>query len=193
MIACCARCARCSPAEELAMLPHAELAARLAEAYRLIAGLTAQAQQLTVQARELSARGAGTDVCGIPGRAYPRHVRFQGQARITWPPRRSGPYGVQGSVVRLRYSQPAECSAASWPASCDGNGSQAPPGIISAQAEQLAGHRCEAAPGVPQRGLLPAVHCDRVDHAAGCRDGDRGRLPARSGEPQREAEQRRRA
>ena len=51
------------------MLPHAELAARLAEAYRLIAGLTAQAQQLTVQARELSARGAGTDVCGIPGRA----------------------------------------------------------------------------------------------------------------------------
>ena len=44
------------PAGELATLQHAELAARLAEAYRLIAGLTAQAQQLTVQAQELSAR-----------------------------------------------------------------------------------------------------------------------------------------
>jgi hypothetical protein len=44
------------PAGELATLQHAGLAARLAEAYRLIAGLTAQAQQLTVQARELSAR-----------------------------------------------------------------------------------------------------------------------------------------
>jgi hypothetical protein len=43
-------------AEELAALPAGELAARLAEAHRLIVGLTAQAGQLTAQAEELSAQ-----------------------------------------------------------------------------------------------------------------------------------------
>ena len=39
-------------AEELSALPHAELAARLAEAYRLIAELTARVEQLERQARK---------------------------------------------------------------------------------------------------------------------------------------------
>jgi transposase len=43
-------------AEELSALPAAELAVRLAEAYRLIAELTAQAGRLTAQAERLSAR-----------------------------------------------------------------------------------------------------------------------------------------
>jgi len=43
-------------AEELAVLPAAELAARLAEAYGLIAGLTAQAEELSAQAGRLQAR-----------------------------------------------------------------------------------------------------------------------------------------
>jgi len=43
-------------AEDLAALPHAELAARLAEAYRLIAVLTAQAQELSAQVTVLQAR-----------------------------------------------------------------------------------------------------------------------------------------
>ena len=43
-------------AEELAALPHAELAARLAEAYRLIAVLTAQAQELSAQVTVLQAQ-----------------------------------------------------------------------------------------------------------------------------------------
>jgi hypothetical protein len=38
-------------AEELSALPHAELAARLAEAYRLIAELTARVDQLERQVR----------------------------------------------------------------------------------------------------------------------------------------------
>ena len=38
-------------AEELAALPHAELAVRLAEAYRLIAQLTARVDQLERQVR----------------------------------------------------------------------------------------------------------------------------------------------
>lgn len=46
MIACCARCGRVPSAEELFALPHAELAARLAEAYRLIAELTARVDKL---------------------------------------------------------------------------------------------------------------------------------------------------
>ena len=37
-------------------MPHAELAARLAEAYRLIAVLTAQAQELSAQVTILHAR-----------------------------------------------------------------------------------------------------------------------------------------
>ena len=36
-----------------------------------------------------------------------RYVRLKGQARVTWPPRRSGRSGVQGSLVRFRYPQPA--------------------------------------------------------------------------------------
>lgn len=43
-------------AEELSALPAAELAARLAEAYRLIGELTARAEQLTVQSGELAAQ-----------------------------------------------------------------------------------------------------------------------------------------
>ncbi|MGH3125330.1 MAG: DUF6444 domain-containing protein, partial [Streptosporangiaceae bacterium] len=43
-------------AEELAVLPAAELAARLAEAYRLIAVLTAQAEELSAQVTVLQAR-----------------------------------------------------------------------------------------------------------------------------------------
>jgi cell division protein FtsB len=43
-------------AEELSALPAAELAARLAEAYRLIAELTAQAGRLAAQVEGLSAR-----------------------------------------------------------------------------------------------------------------------------------------
>jgi transposase len=44
------------PAEGLSALPAAELAARLAEAYRLIGELTARAEQLSAQVRRLSAR-----------------------------------------------------------------------------------------------------------------------------------------
>ena len=43
-------------AKELSALPAGELAVRLAEAYRLIAELTAQAGQLSVQVERLSAR-----------------------------------------------------------------------------------------------------------------------------------------
>jgi hypothetical protein len=43
-------------AEDLAALPHSELAVRLAEAYRLIAVLTAQAEELSAQVTVLQAR-----------------------------------------------------------------------------------------------------------------------------------------
>jgi transposase len=42
--------------EELSALPAAELAARLAEAYRLIGELTAHAEQLTAHAERLTAQ-----------------------------------------------------------------------------------------------------------------------------------------
>jgi hypothetical protein len=43
-------------ADELAVLPAAELAARLSEAYRVIREMTVQAEQLTAQAETLSAQ-----------------------------------------------------------------------------------------------------------------------------------------
>jgi transposase len=45
------------PAEELLALPHAELAAMLAEAYRVIAAMTVQAQEMTARVQELAAEG----------------------------------------------------------------------------------------------------------------------------------------
>ena len=57
MIACCARRVRCPSAEELAGLPHGELAGRLSEVYRVIAVLTAQSQGLAARAVELAAQG----------------------------------------------------------------------------------------------------------------------------------------
>jgi transposase len=46
-------------AQELAVLPHAELAARLSGAYRVIAVLTAQVQELSLQVTDLQAQVAG--------------------------------------------------------------------------------------------------------------------------------------
>jgi hypothetical protein len=48
-----------SGAGELAALPHAELAARLVEAYRVIGELTAQVGRLSVRWKSLSAGAAG--------------------------------------------------------------------------------------------------------------------------------------
>ena len=53
IIARCVRCAGVPSAEELSALPAAELAARLAEAYRLIAELTAQAGRLSARVEDL--------------------------------------------------------------------------------------------------------------------------------------------
>jgi hypothetical protein len=56
IIARCDRCAWCAFRGGLSALPAAELAVRLAEAYRLIGELTAQAGLLTAQVERLSAR-----------------------------------------------------------------------------------------------------------------------------------------
>jgi hypothetical protein len=56
MIACCVRCSRCSCCGELSALPAGELAARLAEAYRVIGELTARAELLAARAEDLAAQ-----------------------------------------------------------------------------------------------------------------------------------------
>ena len=78
MIACCACCA-CVPVvpgapgvpsvEELLALPHAELAAMCAEAYRVIAGMTVQAQEMTARVEELSRRAPAGGAGRGPGAA----------------------------------------------------------------------------------------------------------------------------
>ena len=59
-------------AEELSALPHAELAARLAEAYRLIAELTARVEQLERQVRKDSSTSSRPPSSDSPYKKKPR-------------------------------------------------------------------------------------------------------------------------
>jgi transposase len=70
-------------AEELSALPHAELAARLAEAYRLIAGLTARVEQLERQARRDSSTSSKPPSSDSPYEKKPRDrsLRERGNRR----------------------------------------------------------------------------------------------------------------
>jgi transposase len=85
-------------AEELSALPAAELAARLAEACRLIGELTARAEQLTVQCGELAAQA---------GRLQARVEDLERQARrdsstSSRPPSSDSPYKKKGADRSLR-------------------------------------------------------------------------------------------
>ena len=88
MIACCARC---FPAEELSALPAAELAARLAEAYRVIGELTVRAEQLAVVNARLTARVEELE----------RQVR-RDSASSSRPPSSDSPYKKKGRDRSLR-------------------------------------------------------------------------------------------
>jgi transposase len=85
-------------AEELSALPAAELAARLAEAYRLIGELTARAERLTVQSGELAAQ---------VGRLQARVEDLERQARkdsstSSRPPSSDSPHKKKGADRSLR-------------------------------------------------------------------------------------------
>src|SRR5271169_5099024 len=77
--------------EELSALPAAELAARLAEAYRLIGELTAHAEQLAVQNERLAARVEDLE----------RQVR-RDSSTSSRPPSSDGPYKKKGADRSLR-------------------------------------------------------------------------------------------
>jgi transposase len=79
------------PAEELSALPAAELAARLAEAYRLIGELTARAEQLSAQVRCLSARVEDLE----------RQAR-RDSSTSSRPPSSDSPYKKKGADRSLR-------------------------------------------------------------------------------------------
>jgi transposase len=78
-------------AEDLAGLPAAELAVRLAEAYRLIADLTAQAGRMTAQVESLSARVEELE----------RQAR-KDSSTSSRPPSSDSPYRKKGSDRSLR-------------------------------------------------------------------------------------------
>jgi transposase len=99
-------------AEELSALPHAELAARLAEAYRLIAELTARVEQLERQARRDSSTSSKPPSSDSPYEKKPRDrsLRERGKRR---PGKQPGEPGTTMKLVddpdeRLEYP-PAEC------------------------------------------------------------------------------------
>jgi transposase len=100
-------------AEELSALPHAELAARLAEAYRLIAELTARVEQLERQVRRdssTSSRPPSSDSTYKKKEPRDRSLRDRGKRRPGKQP------GEPGTTMRLvddpdeRFEfPPAEC------------------------------------------------------------------------------------
>jgi transposase len=100
-------------AEELSALPHAELAARLAEAYRLIAGLTARVEQLERQAARDSSTSSRPPSADSPYKKKEprdRSLRERGKRR---PGKQPGEPGTTMSLVddpdeRFEYP-PAEC------------------------------------------------------------------------------------
>src|SRR5215467_12709205 len=78
-------------AEELSALPAAELAARLAEAYRVIGELTARAEQLSVQVGCLSVRVEDLE----------RQMR-RDSSTSSRPPSSDSPYNKKGADRSLR-------------------------------------------------------------------------------------------
>jgi len=99
-------------AEELSALPHSELAARLAEAYRLIAELTARVEQLERQVRKDSSTSSRPPSSDSPYKKQPRDrsLRERGKRR---PGKQPGEPGMTMKLVddpdeRLEYP-PAEC------------------------------------------------------------------------------------
>jgi transposase len=100
-------------AEELAALPHAELAARLAEAYRLIAELTARVEQLERRLRKdssTSSRPPSSDSPYKKKEPRDRSLRERGKRR---PGKQPGEPGTTMNLVedpdeRFEYP-PAEC------------------------------------------------------------------------------------
>jgi transposase len=100
-------------AEELSALPHAELAARLAEAYRLIAELTARVEQLERQVRKDSGTSSKPPSSDSPykKKAGDRSLRERGKRR---PGKQPGEPGTTMRLVddpdeRFEYP-PAECA-----------------------------------------------------------------------------------
>jgi transposase len=100
-------------AEELAALPHAELAARLAEAYRLIAELTSRVEQLERRLRKDSSTSSRPPSSDSPYRKKEprdRSLRERGKRR---PGKQPGEPGTTMNLVedpdeRFEYP-PAEC------------------------------------------------------------------------------------
>jgi len=99
-------------AEELSALPHGELAAWLAEAYRLIAQLTARVEQLERQVRKDSSTSSRPPSSDSPFKKKPRDrsLRERGKRQ---PGKQPGEPGTTMKLVddpdeRLEYP-PAEC------------------------------------------------------------------------------------
>src|SRR6266516_7511340 len=121
-------------AEELPALPHAELAARLAEAYRVIGELTAQVGALSAQVEDLrrevrrdsstSSRPPSSD-SPYKKKGRDRSLRERGKRRPGKQP------GEPGSTMRLVYD-PDEIIACP-PAACCGCGADLAFAPVTAQ------------------------------------------------------------
>ena len=100
-------------AEELAALPHGELAARLAEAYRLIAELTARVEQLERQLRKDSSTSSRPPSSDSPYKKKVPRDRSLRERGKRLPGKQPGEPGTTMGLVddpdeRLEYP-PAEC------------------------------------------------------------------------------------
>jgi transposase len=121
-------------AEELSVLPAAELAARLAEAYRLIGELTAQVESLSAQVEDLSrqARRDSSTSSRPPSSDSPYKKRSKDRSLRERGKRRPGKQpGEPGATMKLiddpdeRFEYP--------PAACAGCGADLAGGPVAAQ------------------------------------------------------------
>jgi transposase len=167
-------------AEELSALPRAELAVRLAEAYRLIAELTGQAGLLTAQVERLSARvedlerqaRKDSSTSSRPPSSDNPHQKKGGDRSLRERgKRRPGKQpGVPGMTMNL-VDDPDETIACP-PAACCGCGADLAGAPVTAQRRhQVTDIEPAPAPKVTEY-VAQAKEC------AGCRQASVGELPA---------------
>jgi transposase len=160
-------------AEKLSALPPAELAVRLAEAYKLIGELTAQVQRLSAQAEELERqiRRDSSSSSRPPSSDSPyrkkggdRSLRERGKRR---PGKQPGDPGVMMNLID-DPDETLECP----PAVCCGCGADLAGEPVTAQRRHQVGHRHRPGTGAEDHRVRGAKEC------AGCGAVTAGELPA---------------
>ena len=172
-------------AEELAALPHEELAARLADAYRLISELSARVGRLERQAAKDSGTSSRPPSPDSPYKKKPprdRSLRDKGKRAPGWQPGEPGCTMTLVDNPKYRYWSPAECAGCGTGLEGEPVWAQRRhPGHRHPAGAGARGHRaCRAVKGVP---VLRRGHRGRAAARGPCPRGVRSRGARAGREP----------